>query len=491
MNDICLHCNSRVRPLQEGLQCDRCNLWQHRTCNTGITRAEYRRLKAQGEFQWECTKCSRNDQPMPAADSDDSTVPAPNDATFHISLADDSAVPAPDDVDDNNTSAVADNSAVPAPDDEDDNNTSVDENNNLNGSVNLHEDNSFAADASYAVPDAVQETSIREDIINDAIQPEDPQPAYEVVEGGSKRGKKKLVDRRGYQYTIRVKQNARQNIFTCSAPRIVEEVMSKSADVNAPPASRPKPANLTRMANRVRLTMRPKDPKDLDFEEAIFSPDMSHLRTRANPNCRKTTSKKQPQKGTNGRSVTILYEGSGDYEGHSSPKRQPCSFEDLTSDQVDIILNQVESAQKNLISTMTMTDDIVIVQSEEDIASQCKDCNGTHHSQTSVQTQLKDIKSSQKALEKKVDSLLEILTTFVKKQETCVTIDLNTSSFVIEPESTPPSKVTKALNNILTTSVMSTTAHDTSAAKIPFNTSILDNTCETSTTRSHFVDILN
>uniref|UniRef100_A0A8W8MJD1 BEN domain-containing protein n=1 Tax=Magallana gigas TaxID=29159 RepID=A0A8W8MJD1_MAGGI len=255
------------------------------------------------------------------------------------------------------------------------------------------------------------------------------------------------------------------------------------------------------------LDIHDSDNSDED-EEAIFSPDTSHLRTRANPNCRKTTSKKQPQKtstpstqqqaqqrpqetqrkhieGTNGRSVTILYEGSGDYEGHSSPKRQPCSFEDLTSDQVDIILNQVESAQKNLISTMTMTDDIVIVQSEEDIASLCKDCNGTHHSQTSVQTQLKDIKSSQKALEKKVDSLLEILTTFVKKQETCVTIDLNTSSFVIEPESTPPSKVTKALNNILTTSVMSTTAHDTSAAKIPFNTSILDNTCETSTTRNN------
>uniref|UniRef100_K1RB44 Uncharacterized protein n=1 Tax=Magallana gigas TaxID=29159 RepID=K1RB44_MAGGI len=63
-----------------------------------------------------------------------------------------------------------------------------------------------------------------------------------------------------------VKQNARHNIFTCSAPRILEEVMSKSADVNAPPASRPKTTNLTRMANRVGLTMRPKDPKDLDFE---------------------------------------------------------------------------------------------------------------------------------------------------------------------------------------------------------------------------------
>lgn len=65
---------------------------------------------------------------------------------------------------------------------------------------------------------------------------------------------------------IEVKQNARHNIFTCSAPRILEEVMSKSADVNAPPASRPKTTNLTRMANRVGLTMRPKDPKYLDFE---------------------------------------------------------------------------------------------------------------------------------------------------------------------------------------------------------------------------------
>lgn len=37
------------------------------------------------------------------------------------------------------------------------------------------------------------------------------------------------------------------------------------------------------------------DNSDED-EEAIFSPDTSHLRTRANPNCRKTTSKKQPQK---------------------------------------------------------------------------------------------------------------------------------------------------------------------------------------------------
>lgn len=91
---------------------------------------------------------------MPAADSDDSTVPAPNDATFHISLADDSAVPAPDDVDDNNTSAVADNSAVPAPDDEDDNNTSVDENNNQ---FNLNQLNKIAL-LNFSAPKAITVT---------------------------------------------------------------------------------------------------------------------------------------------------------------------------------------------------------------------------------------------------------------------------------------------------------------------------------------------
>ena len=49
-------------------------------------------------------------------------------------------------------------------------------------------------------------------------------------------------------------------------PQIVENALQKLADAEAPPASRPKPTNLTRTAQRVRQNMRPKDPKDLDFE---------------------------------------------------------------------------------------------------------------------------------------------------------------------------------------------------------------------------------
>lgn len=55
-----------------------------------------------------------------------------------------------------------------------------------------------------------------------------------------------------------------QNIFTQSAPRVVETVLA-ATEMHAPPASLPKPANLTRNANRVRRQLRPQDPQDLDF----------------------------------------------------------------------------------------------------------------------------------------------------------------------------------------------------------------------------------
>ncbi|XP_078330619.1 uncharacterized protein LOC144624615 [Crassostrea virginica] len=165
--------------------------------------------------------------------------------------------------------------------------------------------------------------SIQEDAIEDVpVQQEVPQPGYQIIESGTKRGKKKLIDKRGYQYTLRrtkgdnsaywrcnkrakeqpcpatviqhgddfkdggknhnhpaepgihlaveitskVKHSVSLNIFTQSAPRIVEEVIAETGDVEAPAASRPKPSNLIRIVNRARLNMRPKDPGDLKFE---------------------------------------------------------------------------------------------------------------------------------------------------------------------------------------------------------------------------------
>lgn len=63
---------------------------------------------------------------------------------------------------------------------------------------------------------------------------------------------------------IQVKMNATQNIFTQSATRIVQAVLAATG-MQAPLASLPKPANMTRIVNRVRRNLRPQDPKDLDF----------------------------------------------------------------------------------------------------------------------------------------------------------------------------------------------------------------------------------
>lgn len=56
-----------------------------------------------------------------------------------------------------------------------------------------------------------------------------------------------------------MKKNAAQINLTQSAPRIVEVVLA-STDVQAPPASLPKPGNMTRIANRVRRNKRLQDP---------------------------------------------------------------------------------------------------------------------------------------------------------------------------------------------------------------------------------------
>ena len=51
-----------------------------------------------------------------------------------------------------------------------------------------------------------------------------------------------------------------------SAQSIIEGVVSKYADSQAPPGSRPNIQILQRAVNRHRQKNRPKDPQNLDFE---------------------------------------------------------------------------------------------------------------------------------------------------------------------------------------------------------------------------------
>ena len=55
---FCIACETLVRPRQEAVKCDGCNRWQHRTCNTGISRADYRAaVQSDAELRWRCSQC--------------------------------------------------------------------------------------------------------------------------------------------------------------------------------------------------------------------------------------------------------------------------------------------------------------------------------------------------------------------------------------------------------------------------------------------------
>ena len=56
--DLCMYCAFPVRPRQEGLQCDGCSGWQHRTCHTGISQSQYRTaVQAEEPIDWSCDLC--------------------------------------------------------------------------------------------------------------------------------------------------------------------------------------------------------------------------------------------------------------------------------------------------------------------------------------------------------------------------------------------------------------------------------------------------
>ena len=57
--DRCAECFLPVRPRQEGLQCDGCFTWQHRTCKTGISQRQYREaVKSGKDIDWRCKYCT-------------------------------------------------------------------------------------------------------------------------------------------------------------------------------------------------------------------------------------------------------------------------------------------------------------------------------------------------------------------------------------------------------------------------------------------------
>jgi len=59
MGHLCIACKQIVTSRQEALLCDGCNKWQHRKCNTGISREVYRNAVQCGDdIPWQCERCA-------------------------------------------------------------------------------------------------------------------------------------------------------------------------------------------------------------------------------------------------------------------------------------------------------------------------------------------------------------------------------------------------------------------------------------------------
>ena len=58
MDHKCIFCKNTVRPRKAALECEGCQRWQHRICNTSISRETYRTaVQTRSEVVWKCVAC--------------------------------------------------------------------------------------------------------------------------------------------------------------------------------------------------------------------------------------------------------------------------------------------------------------------------------------------------------------------------------------------------------------------------------------------------
>ena len=282
--DTCVVCNDGVRPRQEALQCDACDRWQHRKCQTGISRDDYRRL-VRGDldvFMWRCRDCSI-------------VIPGPVES-FHgrIPLAE-------------STGMDVDMTELRDPEE-------------MEMEMEIRP-SSFNVGLPVAeVPPQVMEDSIEPQPIPGDIL-EDAPTTYEVVAGGSQKGADIIIDSLGFTYvrkrvstisttwacsmrakkcsaTVKqqgtafsrgprehnhggdpgaqlrtkartmIKQAAIKDPYKASGKIVTETLQTLEGDGDVLPAVN----HLQRSANRARQNLRPAHPTDPDFQLA-----MAHL----------------------------------------------------------------------------------------------------------------------------------------------------------------------------------------------------------------------
>ncbi|XP_028408197.1 uncharacterized protein LOC114530772 [Dendronephthya gigantea] len=206
--DLCIRCKNSVRARQEGIQCDGCDRWQHRTCDTGISQQRYRSAVRNGQdIDWRCDDCLNMS------------------AGFLLPLAESSRIPHGSTVVGVGASqASIQPTIIPS--------STVDselvDSEMVDLIVNLGNDSSTPPSSressaqnedfgSYEIPPTVQEESIRDGAPGNIV-PEDTIRVieYEKIESSTQRGKCKLVDNLGHSYTVKRKYGEDNIVWRCT-----------------------------------------------------------------------------------------------------------------------------------------------------------------------------------------------------------------------------------------------------------------------------------
>lgn len=81
-----------------------------------------------------------------------------------------------------------------------------------------------------------------------------------------------------------------------------------------------------------------------------------------------TSGRKAKAPKSSGQTFRILFQGEGaSSDDAASPNRQPCFYEDLTPDQVDVLEHQVNNYSQQKASCGTMTEEVVVLREDKEI----------------------------------------------------------------------------------------------------------------------------
>ena len=317
----CIECMKDISSRQQGLQCDGCSKWQHRTCNSGVSQDAYRQAIRLGTpLCWTCASC----QPIAEASAmlqDLSVRPAKSTIKKRVAkfgqlttskkTSDSIATAAPEPLP---TAKTIKKRLAKMPQ-----RTATIPSSSVQCSSLITDTLDSLDLPRISLPQPI----IEEEVVYPAIDPQSdctPDPDYQIIPDSSQRGRDKLVDCGGFTYvkarvgktvtawrctvrstyaicaaTVRqtgdtftrgpqphnhpgqpgaastariqsaVKKEAKAAIFE-PALNIVESAILKETEEHGLRPNLPKPTNLTRCANYTRKKLRPAEPKDLDFE---------------------------------------------------------------------------------------------------------------------------------------------------------------------------------------------------------------------------------